>query len=595
MILGNIEGVKKSVLKELENIYEENVPKDSLFTSEIAELICRISNAIDREISIAINRKGKVLDVSIGDSTTVEMPIIDMKDKKLSGVRIIHTHPNGNPRLSDVDLSALIKLKLDCIAAIGTADYKITGVCLGFCAVEEDEVVPEEIGPMHFEEALGFNYLNKVLYAEEALSKIEELEDDNKEKAILVGVDSEESLEELAELARSCEVTPVMKVMQKKDKIDTAFFIGKGKVEEVALLGQVKKADVIIFDDELSGSQVRNLEETIGTKVIDRTTLILDIFARRAKSREAIIQVELAQLKYRLPRLNGLGSVLSRTGGGIGTRGPGEKKLEVDRRHIRERIYDLENELKKIKKNREVQREKRNSSNLPQISLVGYTNAGKSTLRNLICEIASPKDYSDKEGVFEANMLFATLDVTTRAIKLNDNRTAALTDTVGFVRKLPHSLVESFKSTLEEVVYSDLLIHVVDAASAEALEQIEAVNEVLKELNAADKPTILVLNKLDIASEEQISSIKDEYRNLDIVEISARERINIDTLLNEVCEILPSKTKRAEYIIPYDNPKMAAYIHQNSVVEFEEFKDEGTYIKATVDEKVYNKCKGYMI
>ncbi|WP_234119354.1 GTPase HflX [Clostridium hydrogenum] len=595
MILGNIEGVKNSILNELDNIYNFFVPKDSIFTDEIVSLLCKVSNLIEREVSVSINRKGKVISVAIGDSSTVELPLVDVYQNKLSGVRVIHTHPNGNPKLSAVDTSALLKLKLDCIVAIGTFNNLVTGVCIGFCDVKDDILTFEEVGPLKLEDAIEYKYLNKLTYTEEIISNIENLNEDDKERAILVGIDTDESLEELGELARACNVEPVMKVMQKKDKIDNAFFIGKGKVSEIALLRQVKMANVIIFDDELAGSQVRNLEDSIGTKVIDRTTLILDIFARRAKSKEAKIQVELAQLKYRLPRLMGLGSVLSRTGGGIGTRGPGEKKLEVDKRHIRDRIHDLENELKKAKKTREVQREKRVSSELPQISLVGYTNAGKSTLRNLLCELLTPRDYAAKEKVFEANMLFATLDVTTRAIKLTDNRTAALTDTVGFVRKLPHSLVESFKSTLEEVIYSDLLVHVVDSSSDTAIDQIKAVNEVLTELNAKDKNTIIVLNKIDKAENEKIEALVKFCEGYEVVQISAKEKINIDKLLSEIEDKLPSKTKKVEYLIPYDAQKVTAYIHQYSVVELEEFKDNGTYLKAIVDEKVYNKCREYMI
>ncbi len=388
----------------------------------------------------------------------------------------------------------------------------------------------EEKKNLSFEELVSINILDKVRYVESLIKENEVIEDDT-EKAIIVGSDTRESLEELRELAEACDIPVLESVFQGRSKIDPAFYIGRGKVLEIASLRQTERANVVIFDDELSGSQVRNLENAIGAKVIDRTTLILEIFARRAKSKEAKIQVELAQLKYRKSRLQGLGTVLSRTGGGIGTRGPGEKKLETDRRHINETIYDLNNELKKIKKTREVQRvsrtgggigtrgpgekkletdrrhinetiydlnnelkkikktrevqrEKRNKESIPKVSLVGYTNAGKSTLRNALCDIAAVQEGKGKEKVFEANMLFATLDITTRAITLKNKGLITLTDTVGFVRKLPHDLVEAFKSTLEEVVFSDLLCHVVDASSSYALEQIKAVEEVLSELGA---------------------------------------------------------------------------------------------------------------
>lgn len=592
MIYGNIEGVKNFILEKLDGIYEIRIPKDSLCTEELISIISEATIYLNREVSVAVNRKGIVVAVAIGDSSTVEMPEIDVKEKKLCGVRIIHTHPNGNSRLSAIDMSALLKLKLDCIAAIGVSDTGCTDVTLGFCGIENDILVGEMTRPMTTEQAIQYNILDKIKHIENIL-KNEEIIDDDSERAVLVGVDNEDSIDELAELAKACNVKVVEKVLQKRSSIDTAFYVGRGKVDEIGLLRQACGANVVIFDDELSASQVRNLEENIGAKVIDRTTLILEIFATRARSRESKIQVELAQLKYRLPRLSGLGTVLSRTGGGIGTRGPGEKKLEVDKRHIREKIYDLMKELKKIKVVRETQRERRN--NIPKVSLVGYTNAGKSTLRNKLCEIAMPKETTQKEKVFEADMLFATLDITTRAIELPDSRTITVTDTVGFVKKLPHDLVEAFKSTLEEVTYADLLLHVVDASSSTAEEQIDAVNNVLMQLGVKDKTTMLVLNKIDKASEEHIKSIKEKYNNINTISISAKQDINIDLLLDEVSKLLPYTMKKVEYIVPYNEQSVVAFLHRNSKVESEEYKDEGTYISALVDDEVYNKCEKYMI
>lgn len=592
MIYGNIEGIRNSVLEKLEGLYDLPIPKEEIFTSEMASVLCEVTNFIGREVSAAIDRKGRVVSIAVGDSTTVEIPLIDIRERKLSGVRVIHTHPNSESILSALDLSALIKLKLDCIVAIAEFNGEYKEATIGFCSIENDLLVSESYGPLGFDQAINFNYLDKVKYIEEALKR-NDIVEDTSEKAIVVGIESEESLEELEELARACEVNVVHRVLQKRSRIDSAYYIGKGKVEELSMLRQAMRANVIVFDDELDGSQVRNLEEATGAKVIDRTTLILEIFAKRARTREARIQVELAQLKYRLPRLTGLGTVLSRTGGGIGTRGPGEKKLETDRRHIKERIYDLNSELDKIKRQRETQREKRNE--IPKVSLVGYTNAGKSTLRNKLCEIAMPKDASIKEKVFEADMLFATLDITTRAIILPDNRLITLTDTVGFVRKLPHDLVEAFKSTLEEVVYSDLLLHVVDSASEASLEQIKAVNLVLKELGVLDKPMLLLANKVDKATEEQINELKEHLKEVRIIEISARENINLDMLLQEVSKALPYTMKKAEYLIPYSDQNIAAYLHRNANIEQEEFREEGTYILAQVDDEVYNKCKSYLI
>ncbi len=595
MIEGNIEGVRQSQLQLLEKLYEIKVPKYLLCTEEIINTMVQVTDYINREVSVAIDRKGNVVAIAIGDSSTVEVPFINISERKLSGIRIVHSHPNGNSKLSALDTSALTKLKLDCIAAIGVYEGKLIDVTLGFCAIFNDLLTVETFEKLSLSKIIDdFNILDKIEYYE-SMIKLSRIVEDDIERAIIVGCDSEESLEELEELAKACNIPVMFKVFQNRSKIDTAYYIGRGKVEEIASLRQAYRCNVMIFDDELSGSQVRNLEEAIGIKVIDRTTLILEIFATRAKSKESKIQVELAQLKYRLTRLAGLGTVLSRTGGGIGTRGPGEKKLETDRRHIRERIYDLNNELEKIKKVRETQRERRGKQKVPQVSLVGYTNTGKSTLRNTLVNVAASKELQGKEGVFEADMLFATLDTTTRAITLPDNRDITITDTVGFVRKLPHDLVEAFKSTLEEVIYSDLLLHVVDASSKEAMEQIEAVENVLFELGAADKNTVIVLNKIDKASREEIDMLKSKIANKSVIEISAKYSININQLLQLISNSLPQTMRTVEYLIPYSEHQISAYIHRKGKVLLEEYREQGTYLKALVEEEVYNKSKDYLL
>ncbi|WP_283695927.1 GTPase HflX [Clostridium perfringens] len=595
MIHGNTDGIRNSVLKELEELYKINVPKYSVCTEDMINIISRLSSQIEREISVGINRKGKVISVAIGDSSSVEIPLIDIHEKRLSGVRIIHTHPSGVSRLSALDISALMKLKLDTIMAIAVEEGKAKDASLGFCYVENEILISEEAPHLTIDQCLQINILDKINHVEEVI-KTSNVEEDDSERAILVGCDTRESLDELEELAKACDIPTLENVFQNRSKIDASFYIGRGKVLEIANIRQLTRANLVIFDDELSGAQVKNLEANLGVKVIDRTTLILEIFSRRAKTREAKIQVELAQLKYRAARLMGLGTVMSRTGGGIGTRGPGEKKLEIDRRHIRERIYDLQAELKKIKKIRETQRERRSKDKTSQVSLVGYTNAGKSTLRNTLCaESASTLATQAKDKVFEADMLFATLDTTTRAIKLPDNRDITLTDTVGFVSKLPHELVEAFKSTLEEVIYSDLLCHVVDASSDNAQEEIIAVEKVLGELKALESAKILVLNKIDKADEEKLNELEAKYSSIynKVVKISARERINLDELLEAISEELPYTLKSKEYIIPYTDQQVVAYLHRNANVSEEEYREEGTYIKAEVDEEVENKCREY--
>jgi GTP-binding protein HflX len=588
MIYGNIDGVKKSFLEELDSLYKVRTVKDEPCSLSIIETISRISTIIEREVSVAIDRRGNTVSVAIGDSTSVEIEALDIREKKLAGVRIIHTHPNGMSNLSALDISALLKLKLDAIMAVGIYEGKIIDCSLGMLTVFDDKLDYEEIQHIPVTELSSIHILNKIAYID-TLIKEKDIVEDEGERAILVGSDTKESLEELKELTKACDIPVLEQVFQSRSKVDAAFYIGRGKVLEIAGLRQQLRANVIIFDDELSGSQVRNLEAAIGAKVIDRTTLILEIFARRAKSRESKIQVELAQLKYRKSRLQGLGTVLSRTGGGIGTRGPGEKKLETDRRHINEEIYDLNNELKKIKKIRETQREKRNKESIPKVSLVGYTNAGKSTLRNALCDVAAQKEVQGKEKVFEADMLFATLDITTRAIVLKNKGVITLTDTVGFVRKLPHDLVEAFKSTLEEVIYSDLLCHVVDVSSDTALDQIKAVEEVLDELGAKDKKTLLLLNKIDRATEEQLQNIKENISNYETIEISAKEGINLEELLDIIEENLPYKMKKCEFLIPYDRSDIASFLHRNGRVIEEDYREQGTFMVVEVDEESYNK------
>ena len=594
MIKGNVDGIKDFILKELDSIYDITVTKNRVIEPEIIALIASISSRINREINVAIDRRGNIVEISIGDSSSVQLPLLNVQEKRLSGIRVIHTHPNGNPNLSSIDISALTKLKLDCIAAIGVVEEKITGVVMGFCNVDGDELSHEVTEVMNIPEFIDYDFLYRIEEIESILKKRNIVENDD-EYAILVGIDNDESLDELAELARACNVKVVGKFFQKKSKIDPCYFIGTGKVIELARFKQIKKANLIIFDEELSGLQVKNLEEVTGCKVIDRTVLILEIFATRARTREAKIQVELAQLKYRSSRLLGFGTTMSRTGGGVGTKGPGEKKLEIDKRRIRETIHDLKQELEKIRKTRITQREKRDESGIPKISLVGYTNVGKSTLRNLLVSMYTADNTSKKEDVFAENMLFATLDITTRAITLPDKRVASLTDTVGFVRKLPHDLVEAFKSTLEEVSFSDLIIHVVDISSDTVVEQIKAVENVLSELNALDKPTFLALNKCEMATPEQIANVKEKFSNYQMIEISAKQNYNIGKFLDMTVSLLPQTTRKCTYLIPYTDTSMGAYLHRNAIIQSEDYEGEGVRIVAIVNDEVYNRCRKFMV
>ena len=599
MVNGNTSGLKEYILNNLDELYNSRIEKGKIINQEIIDYIAEVSNKINREINVAIDRSGKVIDISIGDSSTVNLPVVPVYDRRLSGVRIVHTHPGGNPHLSSVDISALMKLKLDCIVSIGVSDEGVTGYEVAVCSVVNDELTYDRTLVKNLDD---FDYLDAIKEVEEALRKRNITEDD-KEYALLIGIDDEIYLDELEELASACDVEVVGKFFQKRSKPDPLFLIGSGKIQELALFRQIRKANLLIFDEELSGLQLKMIEEVTGCKVIDRTTLILEIFARRARTREAKLQVELAQLKYRSNRLIGFGITMSRLGGGVGTKGPGEKKLEIDRRVIKKNIAYLNNELENIKKVRNTQREKREESGMPRVSLVGYTNVGKSTLRNVLVDMFPNDKTLKKEEVLSKDMLFATLDTTTRTIELKDKRIVSLTDTVGFIQKLPHDLVESFKSTLEEVIFSDLIIHVADASAKDVIEQIDAVENVLTELNCMDKTKILLLNKIDNATkensymmiEQKIDEIKVKYPNYQILIISAKNRLNIDELMTLIKDNLAVKTYDCKVLVPYSKMDVSAKLHRNVIVKSEEFVDEGVFMEVILNEKQYNQFKEYII
>ncbi len=535
-----------------------------------------------------------MVDISIGDSGTASLPQLDNRrgNTRLSAIRCIHTHPNGIGFLSQVDIKTLQKLRLDTMIAIGVVEGQITEIYAG-CLNLDQEV--DVYGPFTIGDT-RLNYIYKIIEELDATARDDIYQnEESAENAILVGLettqsrfedislrDAQNSLDELEELAHTAGAVVLKKIIQRKQNQDSAYYVGKGKIEELALMCQATDVQLLIFDDELSGAQIRNIEEATGARVIDRTTLILDIFAQRAKSKEGKLQVELAQLKYKLPRLIGLGSELSRLGGGIGTRGPGEKKLEVDRRHIRRRITSLERELKELEKRRVFMREGRVKNNTPVIALVGYTNAGKSTLMNKLCGAS----------VFVEDKLFATLDPSARKLMLSDGREAVLIDTVGFIRKLPHDLVEAFKSTLEEAVHADMLLHVVDASNDNASMQISVVEKLLEDLGAVTKNTILVLNKQDIATGSgRINSMG--YTS--ICEISAVTGNGIPELLEKVTEGFKERLREIKLLVPYNDGWVMPYIYQNGKVLEQEYLEDGISVKAVVKIDKLNRLNDFIL
>ena len=409
--------------------------------------------------------------------------------------------------------------------------------------------------------------------------------DIKKEYALLVSVDTGEfdaevSIDELEELAHTAGAEVVGKVIQKKEAPEKATFVGVGKLAEIIAFCEAQDVDLLIFDSELSPSQQRNLEKLTKVRVIDRTMLILDIFAARARTSEGKLQVELAQLKYSLPRLAGQGIALSRLGGGIGTRGPGETKLESDKRHIRRRIDKLQEELKALEKRRNQMRKRREKDGVQTVAIVGYTNAGKSTLMNALTNA----------GVLAENKLFATLDPTSRGLTLPDGRQVMLVDTVGLIRRLPHKLVEAFKSTLEEAAEATVILNVCDASDEHSAEHLEVTRKLLNELGCEGKPIISVMNKCDLVGD--IYAMPTFGKT---VMISAKEQKGFDELLDAVLKELPPTRRKAELLIPFALGAMAARIRNEGVVEEEEYRPEGLYMRAIVEISLLDTIKDYII
>jgi GTP-binding protein HflX len=425
---------------------------------------------------------------------------------------------------------------------------------------------------------LRFNEKNEIVTTEEY-------------HAILVGLQLQDdisySMEELGGLAEAAGIHVVGEMIQNKERPDKATLIGKGKVEELAEVCRNMEADIVIFNDELSGMQLRNLEDKLQVRVLDRTILILDIFASRATSKEGKLQVELAQLQYRLPRLTGFGKSLSQQGAGIGTRGPGEKKLETDRRHILRRMDEIKKELAQVKSTRATQRSKREKSNIPVVALVGYTNSGKSAIMNRLLQLTEKEDKS----VFEHNMLFATLDTSQRSIKLETNQEFILIDTVGFVSKLPHSLVQAFKSTLEEVTYADLLLHVVDASFPGHDFHIKVTNKVLAEIGVSSTEKIMIYNKMDIAGETLSLPVNGEKT----IYISAKTGYNMDQVLDAIKDRLFSDRTKVSLLVPYDRGDITSYIREKYEIHHIEYREEGTYLESEISSADRGRLETYIL
>lgn len=579
-IYGETTGIRKSLLNSIENLYNFSVPASQILTVELMEALVEITAAMKRELAIYVNRRGQVTAVAVGDLRTVSLPETEARrsTSRLSGVRCIHTHPDGTGLLSDIDISALKLRRFDIMVAIGVKDKSESDISFGYITdIDVESFAFDILGPMSGEQLLNLNFTSFINRVERQLSNVNYLESTrNSERTILAGIELpnawniNDSLQELAQLAETAGAEVLGSVYQKRDKPDNSLFFGRGKVEEISLMVQMKNANVLIIDDEISPAQQRNLEQTLGIKVIDRTALILDVFAQRARTHEGKLQVELAQLQYHLPRLGGMGLVLSRLGGGIGTRGPGETKLEVDRRKIRSRISDIKNEIENIKRQRELHRKARQASNIPTVALVGYTNAGKSTLLNALTNA----------GVLAEDKLFATLDPTTRRVALPDGLDVLITDTVGFIQKLPHQLVVAFRATLEEVVQADLLIHVIDVSHSQHTEQSDAVFQVLRELKVEHKPMITVLNKIDKLGNESINGRL--LRTENSIAVSACSGDGVDLLVKMVEKMIRPAAVDREFLIPYNDTGIISQLYDIATVHSVDYRENGIYVKASM-------------
>ena len=572
-IHGNIQGISHQTLEQMREMYHAEGTKGEVLSAALMEQMAFFTEKTGREISVLIARDGSIKDVSLGHFNRVSMPMLRTMRSiyRLCGIRCIHTHPNGRGCLSDVDLGTLKKARFDLMAAIGVQNGRPTDFYAAYLTAEN---TAESLGPFSCARLPHEQLLERMMQADREVSRFEDFQPQNgPERAILVGV-GPQGMEELAELARTAGAQVIESIVQPRQSPDKAYYIGQGKAQELAMRKGETGADLVIFNEELSPAQQRNLEQLLDTKVIDRTGLILDIFAMRAKSREGKLQVELAQLNYLLPRLTGWGTELSRLGGGIGTRGPGETKIETDRRRIRRRIFELSEQIEKLKTQRDLRRVRRSASDQTTIALVGYTNAGKSSMLNALTDA----------GTLAEDQLFATLDPITRKCEIR-GKWVLLTDTVGFVQKLPHDLVEAFQSTLEEAVHADLLLHIIDASNPERDLQIEVVEQVLASLGAADTPQLRVYNKIDI-------SRYDIPRGG--IAVSAKTGEGLDALLDAVSEELKKGWTEVVWDIPYQNSGIAAEIAELGKVLSTEYLQTAARIHAELPNVHYQRLKAQL-
>jgi len=539
-IFGHTAGLKPNQIRRLENLYRRRTPPECLVTPELARDVSQLSHEIRRQIGLLVDRQGRVAHVVVGDHRRIVIPSTDdyrAAPGRLNGLRCIHTHLNNEP-LSRDDLTDLALLRLDLMAAIGqSADGYPHTVHVAHLLPGTSERLPHRQLPPLPPGALDIDCAAMIRALEDELERVVSgrAAGAAPERALLISVSTvsrrrtEESMAELKELARSSGIEVIGSLIQYRDTVDHRFLVGSGKLQDLAIRALQGGASILIFDQELNPSQIRSITDQIALKVIDRTQLILDIFAQRARSREGKLQVELAQLKYLLPRLLGKGTAMSRLAGGIGGRGPGETKLEVDRRRVRKRISQLEEALEEVRRHRRQLRSRRDKKRLPVISIIGYTNAGKSTLLNSLTQ----------SRVLAESRLFATLDPSSRRLRFPREIEVIITDTVGFIRDLPQDLMVAFRATLEELEVADLLLHVIDISNPRVEDQIQAVEAILADLRLDLKATLKVFNKKDLVAAERVEAL---CRRHDAVAIAAVDKTTLAPLIERMQTLIAGLT-----------------------------------------------------
>ena len=525
-------GLKKSQIKGLERVYRRTIPPDQILTQELSRTLARLSSEIDRQIGILVNRQGRVEYVVVGDAHQIVLPDfgrIRAGERRFRGLRLIHTHLNKEP-ISRDDLTDLALLRFDLVAAVDVTDGGYPGETkIAHLLPDNSEEKPWEILPPFPPGRLKINFKEFIASLEEEFARGDRAREVKGagERVILVGVTlgsrrgAADSMEELVELARTSGADVLETTIQKRERIDPKYLMGKGKLQELIIRSMQLGAETLIFDRELSPSQARHIQEITELKIIDRTQLILDIFAQHAKSREGKVKVEIARLKYQLPRISERQRELSRLTGGIGARGPGETKLQEHFRRVRDRIARLKKELERISGSRKQRRSLRNKLGLPILSIIGYTNAGKSTLLNTLT----------RSDVIVADRLFATLDPHSRRLRFPKERDVIITDTVGFIRDLPKDLLEAFRATLEEMSEADLLLHVIDVSNPRFRQQIESVEELLIDLKLNHIPQVKIFNKIDKVDAAFLERINAAG---EAVPISAVDDSTLEPLLREI-------------------------------------------------------------